>query len=82
MQVVGGAESRPVPGKGRISAVCQGKAVEAWLELPCAETRSHIKLLPLVAWVTVGLLAQDLFALQVGALPIKVGASCAWGKHR
>ena len=39
--------------------------MEAWLELPCAETRSHIQELPLIAWVTIGLLAKDTFALQV-----------------
>ena len=54
-----------MPGKGRVSAVFEGRAVEAWLELPCAETRSHIKELPLIAWVTIGLLARDTFALQV-----------------
>ena len=63
--MVGDAEARPVPGKGRVSAVFQDRAVEAWLELPCAETRGHIQELPLIAWVTIGLLARDTFALQV-----------------
>lgn len=54
-----------MPGKGRVSATYDTKSVEAWMELPCAETRSHIKDLPLVAWVTIGLLARDTYALQV-----------------
>ena len=73
-QVVGDAEARPVPGKGRVSATYESRSVEAWLELPCAETRNHIKELPLVAWVTIGLLARDNYALQVWT-PDRTGRS-------
>jgi hypothetical protein len=57
----------PFPHQGRI-AVCYGSmSGQALLELPSAETKQASDMGPLAGglWVTVGLLAQDKFALQL-----------------
>ena len=59
--------SKPFPANGRI-AVCHGdKSAEALLELPSPSTKSDESLagIPAGVWLTVGLLAQDGFALQL-----------------
>jgi hypothetical protein len=59
--------AKPFPSKGRI-AVCHGSSsAEAILELPFASTKStdEVGKAPAAIWVTVGLLAQDKFALQL-----------------
>ena len=55
------------PNQGRV-AVCYGSSSgQALLELPCAVTKQAADMETLAAglWVTVGLLAQDKFALQL-----------------
>lgn len=59
--------SKPFPTQGRIAARHGDAAAEALLELPAAETksRSDLEAIPAAIWVTIGLIAQDGFALQV-----------------
>ena len=59
--------SKPFPSLGRVVARHKDSTAEALLELPAAETKSQDDLhaVPAGIWVTIGLLAQDGFALQV-----------------
>lgn len=59
--------SRPFPSRGRVTARHGGCSAEALLELPAAETKGQdgLAAIPASLWVTIGLLAQDGFALQV-----------------
>ena len=64
------------PNKGRV-AVCYGSASgQALLELPCAATKQAADMDSLAAglWVTVGLLAQDKFALQLRLKKVRAAA--------
>jgi hypothetical protein len=59
--------SKPFPSRGRVTARHGDSSAEALLELPAAETKSKdgLDAIPASLWVTIGLLAQDGFALQV-----------------
>lgn len=56
-----------LPTNGRIAVCFQNSSAQALLQLPCSTSkdRQEISALPQGAWVTVGLLAQDGFALQL-----------------
>lgn len=69
-------EFKAFPHQGRI-AVCYGSSsAQALLELPSAPTKqdSDMKVLANGLWITVGLLAQDKFALQLRLKKDRVAA--------
>lgn len=57
---------RPFPANGKVAVRFGGKSAEALLELPAPSTKGGAAELAAVVWLTVGLLAIDGFALQVG----------------
>lgn len=56
-----------LPSNGRIAVCFQSSSAQALLKLPCATSKQHEEMstLPQGVWVTVGLLAQDQFTLQL-----------------
>lgn len=58
---------RPFPTNGRIAVCHNGCSAEAILNMPAPSTKSAGSLaeVPASIWVTVGMLAQDKFALQL-----------------
>ncbi|KAK9815647.1 hypothetical protein WJX72_007380 [[Myrmecia] bisecta] len=65
LQAMDGPSQKPLPGKGKVTVRHGQHRAEALLELPSPETREATAQLPLVIWLTVGLLATDGFALQL-----------------
>ena len=70
-QAIPAEACRPLPAFGKVGVLAVGSRADALMEVPSASTRESAPSLPAIMWLTVGILAENGFALQVRSQPLR-----------